>query len=365
LTPSLQKTEHCCMSGRFALLVVGVVAVCAPGVMAAAPIKGGHYRMVARLDRGMAGLPHEVAVDFIIANDGRELAAPSSVWWQLRCDSSDFQPLYGRYTPYRAVPVAADGTFLFRGRREPGFDSLTFIKGGFARGGRVAVGSLAIGGALSCAPVRLAFRAPLVGRPDRPHPGSRSVCDRVTIHYFDALDADEAYRVYDSGIGCTTAREIARQWRASRRCRRLSVGGRCWLPGATCEAVQGGTFNALVSARCMSRAHPRGATEFVHYRPCLPPNSQTGTVTMWAINLDCHTATAFPVDALNTDDKTGVGPCGRDPWTVNGRSVACAPVAGFVCRVRAADIEPDGGWHARCVQQRDGFGALELDYAND
>jgi hypothetical protein len=342
--------------------------------MAATAVKGGHFRFVAKLGPTVEDFEQVLSVNLFVANDGLSLSYPSTVDWTLVCGPGDSgvvesgpEVMFDWAYPFRPVLIGADGRFAFRGQPYPGSTGLILIEGRFERAGDVAVGRLAIGGNPKCQPIRRTFRARLVGRPNAPHRGRRSLCDRVTVGY-PIPDVDEAYRVYDRGIGCTTAREIARQWHASLSCQHLTTGAACGLHGASCTAVNGGLFNRLVSARCSARGHPHGITEFVHYRPCRPPKVSNAEISVWAINLDCHTATTFPVQALRGDpDATTGQPCGDFADYIHGRGNACAPVAGFVCRARGGGLafDPDGGWHARCVQQSNGFRAFEFDYVNN
>jgi hypothetical protein len=330
-------------------------------------VSGGHYRYHATLSGTSSSVAsNRVFLELTLANDGRELAWPSNLSFDIACGSSDLDDgaqFDDLYQARHAVQVASDGSFAWRSSPEPGSRSTIAIRGTFARGGRVAVGSMLVREDPPCRSFSLAFRALLTGRPHAPHPGRHSVCDRVTTRDEDSrTDGDEAFRVYERDIGCTAARETARVWRASPTCQRLLPGGTCELPGAVCRAVRGGGFNALVSAQCTLVAHPHGLTEFVHYQPCPKPKvPQGGDITMWAINLDCKTAAAFPIAALIGDPDRETGPCHGSIYLLEGTPMDCDPVAGFVCEARTANFEPDGGWHARCVRQRDGFAAIEID----
>jgi hypothetical protein len=343
----LAAGEHRRVLGRVAAIVVVVLAVTESAALAARPVAGGHFRFDAKVGPIVQGSRQYVSVDLVVTNDGRELATPSYVEWRLKCGAGPsgsieggFGALDGRNAPFRSVPIGADGRFSFTGDLQPGSVDLITISGAFERGGRVAFGSVVIGGDPSCRPINLPCRARLVGRPHAPHAGRHSLCDRVTIDYPEHLDADEAYRVYDRGVGCTTAREIARQWHASPTCQRLKTGDSCGLHGASCRAVKGRHFNRLVSARCRARGHPHGITELVYYKPCPGPKiGGDDSVSMWAINLDCHTATTFPVAALiGGPEQQTDPPCGDYPGIIHGRGNACTSVAGFVCRARSAAL---------------------------
>jgi hypothetical protein len=236
------------------------------------------------------------------------------------------------------------------------------VRGRFTHGGRLAEGTIVVrGGAADCPRLRMPFRAALVGRPKAPRPGRHTVCDRVVIRQVDELGGqEEAYRVYDKDTGCTAAREMARRWRASPRCQRLASGGVCQLGAARCRAVSGGRFNGLVSAQCSQPSHPRGLVELVHYEPCRPPaHNANEDITIWAVNVDCSVAAAFPVHQLIGDPEHDTGPCGAI-YFLTFISKPCTPVGGFVCRARNADFGSEAGFYAVCVEQSDGFRALVL-----
>jgi hypothetical protein len=344
--------------------LAGVLWLGASEAAAAAPVKGGHYHLVHVLGHDRSTFTtFEVEVELTLANDGRELAYPSGVSEQLKCGRNDtltdglaFDGAVD--APYRALAIKPDGRFSAHGL----FLSETRrfrLSGTFTRDGRFAVGTLVVrGGKASCPDVHLAFRAPLVGRPNAPRADRHSVCDRVTIRQLELSGNDETYRVYDKGMGCTTARQIARQWHASPTCRHLPSGGLCHLAGAACRAVTGGQFNGLVSAHCTSTAHPRGVAELVHYQPCAPPKSNNdATITMWGVNLDCAAAAAFPIDTLVGDPERATGPCGGI-YDLTFKPVTCSPVGGYACRARDANFDSEPGFYAVCVQQQDGFRAL-------
>jgi hypothetical protein len=346
------------------LVLAGLLWLCAGDALAAAPVRGGHYRFVHVLGRDTSTFTtFQVEIELTLANDGREMAYPSGVSEQLACGRNDtltdglaFDGAVD--APYRALAIGRDGHFTAHGL----FLSETRrfrLTGSFTRGGRFAVGTLTVrGGKASCPDLHLAFRAPLVGRPNAPRRDRHSVCDRVTIRQLELSGNDETYRVYDKGVGCTTARQIARQWHASPRCRHLTPGGLCHLPGAACRAVTGGQFNGLVSAHCTSMAHPRGVAELVHYQPCPPPKSNNdATITMWGVNLDCSAAAAFPIDSLVGDPERDTGPCGGI-YDLPFEAVTCTPVGGYACRARNANFDSESGFYAVCVQQQSGFRAL-------
>ena len=347
------------------LVLVGVLWLATGDAMAAVPIKGGHYHFVRTLERGKSS--SKIDLELTLANDARELAYPSGVSEQLACGRHDsfadgiaFDGAVD--APFRALPIAPTGRFSARGLFLGGARRF-HLSGTFTPGGRFAVGTLTVrGGKGSCPVVRLHFRAPLVGRPNTPHRGDRSLCDRVTIRQLAVSGNDETYRVYDKGIGCTTAREIARQWHTSPTCRRLGPGGRCNLDGATCQSVTGGQFSSLASAQCTSEAHPGGVAELVHFQPCSARTSGNGAdITMWAVNLECAAASAFPVDGLLGDPESGTGPC-RAINELSYKASACSPLGGYVCRARTVEYEGASGFYAVCVQEHDGFRALVFYY---
>ena len=353
------------MSRIVGLVLAGLLWLGAGDALAAAPINGGHYHFVRVLGHDRpTSTTLKVEVELTLANDGRELAYPSGVSEQIACGPGDtitdglaFDGAVD--APYRALAIrpsgrfSAHGLFLDETRRFR-------LAGTFTRDGRFAVGTLVVrGGKASCPTLRVAFRAPLVGRPNAPRRNRHSVCDRVTIRELESIGNDESYRVYDQGVGCTTARRIARQWHASPACRQLTPGGRCrLLGGATCQAVIGGQFNVLVSAHCTSDAHPGGVAELVHFRPCAPPTSKSGgDLIMWAVNLACPAAAVFPIDALIGDPENATGPC-RGIYEMSFKVLTCAPVGGYVCRTRSVEYDGGSGFYAVCVQQLDGFRGL-------
>lgn len=97
-----------------------------------------------------------------------------------------------------------------------------WIRGRFINRGRVAVGFLWLwycGGRVG----RIPYRARLAGTPNAPVSGKPARCDRATIRYRWRRDSDDAYELSEQGVGCTTAREIARRWHAS--CEATAVPG--------------------------------------------------------------------------------------------------------------------------------------------
>ena len=297
-------------------LLCGALWWGAGGAAAAQPVKGGHYVFFRTLGSDVLGGGHYyVGVELTLANDGHELARPSFVGENVPCgktngvvDGIELSGSGSCFAPWRSGPTAASR----RASRPHDLLDLrerTFCRRREGRGGhrghpRAQSFMSAVPAGLPCAAARPTQRAAR---------GTPLGCDRVTIREVARLGGqDEAYRVYDRGIGCTAARELARRWRASPACQRLAPRRHLPEPRRQCRAVVGGPFNGLASARCTARASPNGLAEFVHYQPCAPPNSSDAAadITMWAVNVGCATATAFPVDTLVGDAERATGPCG-------------------------------------------------------
>jgi hypothetical protein len=332
------------------------------GVAAAAPpVSGGEYRFAAKVG------VDQIALHLVLANDGREMATYSWFSADLACRGrgySDGEPLDGRWDkPWRAVQISTDGRFSFRSIPRAGDPRLVNISGRFVGDGRVATGIVDYRGAKGCPSLRRPFRATLYSRPNAAHPGRVSRCDRVRIGVIDEAGArDEAYGVYERDVGCTSARETARRWRASRACVALQAGGTCRVPGASCQAVRGGLFNVLVSARCTLASRPGGAVELVHYQPCAQApkhafDAPDALVLVWAINTDCRAVASFPLDALLGDEYSEDGPCGA--ILDLEKPVTCKPIGDYLCRARS---DGDTSFNARCVDKRDPFKAIEITF---
>jgi hypothetical protein len=341
-----------CADVQRRLLVVGVglaVALFAvPAVAhAAGPVPGGRYV-------GSVNVRHAaVRVALTLANDGLEFANDSYLSASVSCSPSvgsaeDYLLLSGN----DAVNIRRGGRFRYSER----VDGRSWVTGRFSARGHAAVGRFALRGS-GCRTIRGRFRAPLVGRPNATQPGVPSACDRVSLTYSEKFNADDAYRVFEQATGCTPAREFARRWDASRSCRALPLGGTCAVRGAVCQAIKGGRFSSLASVRCVPSNRPNGVVELVHFQPCAPNPDQR---SLWAINLACATAIAFPVQELIGDINDKNPPCGESPDTLS-RPTTCRPVAGFTCRARSVLFEPDYGFHARCINDRDPTSALEMD----
>jgi hypothetical protein len=196
----------------------------------------------------------------------------------------------------------------------------------------------------------------LNGRRKTP-PGLPSKCDPVTVAYSDTLP-NEQYRVFEDGFGCTTARVVARRWHKALACRRLRLDDTCSVGNVTCEAIAGGSFDAVASARCTAPTHPTAAIELVHRRPCRPA-SHADDISLWAINVDCQIASAFPVAKL-LPDKSDNGPCG-DLYDLT-RALTCTSVAGFTCTARPSYRSSFYEIDAQCLADQDRFEALELEW---
>ena len=113
------------------------------------------------------------------------------------------------------------------------------VHGRFIRGGRLVVGR-ATGFGIPCCRrhISVRFRARLTGTPNAARPGLPSSCDPVTIFEIPLSAGTDSYELAEQGIGCTTARRLARQWHASPECAALSTPGTtCSLGAATCERI--------------------------------------------------------------------------------------------------------------------------------
>ena len=87
---------------------------------------------------------------------------------------------------------------------------------------------------------------------------------------------------------------------------------------------------------------------------------------LWATNLDCPSATAFPVESLGLSDhaeEAETEPCPNvTSLTVNER-VTCRSVAGFTCTLRVPDFgAAASGYRGSCRQDQNPFNALHFDY---
>ena len=337
---------------RSTLLGAGVglalAAALPAGAHAARPVPGGRY----------VGTVHMRAADIRVvlrlANDGREFADDSFVESNIECpdhgaSSTLFLSTSGDIG--RAARVTTSGRFRHKERGASGFSR---VRGRFVKRGRQVVGRFDLRD-VECRRIRGRFRARLVSRREPPRRGLPAGCDRVTVAFPGRLYIDEAYRPFELGAGCTTARELARRWHASPACR----SGRCGIAGARCESVRGGHFSSLAGVSC--RLRTGAAVELVHYVPCPPPAVPELEIRLWAINLDCAVAAAFPVAELLGDDVNGTGPCGSELGFIE-RPTTCRSVGGFTCRVQPNDVDAAIVIPGRCVRDQDPVSAFEFEY---
>lgn len=332
---------------------------------AAAPIAGARYAATIATAAGSA------SVVLTLADDGRELASPSRIALREACtpteELTDVLPLDGRSTrASRSVSIGAGGRFAHRSAPVPGSRRTLVVTGAFGRGGRLATGTARLREDRPCPDMTLRFRARLAGRPDAPRPGRWTPCDRVVTGWFDFPDTvagtienvslPNTYTISDHGSGCTTARELARRFDASLRCRDLPAGGTCGVHGATCTALHGGRSSPLASARCALRGRRAADAELVHLQPCLPPATAAIAVGAWAIDADCEAATSYPFDAL-LPDAGGTGPCGA---LAAPGPFRCTQVAGFACRGRVLRAGPAPALRVTCVDTADPASTLRF-----
>jgi hypothetical protein len=328
-----------------AVVVAAVLAAGSSLAAAARPIAGARY-----VFSGAVG-GAAISVELTLANDGRELAAPSTVQLHEPCSATedlfDRFALDGRSAPAsRAVGVGPDGRFSHRVRLSPSSRRELVLVGRFAQRGRVAVGTAHVREDRPCPDADVRFRARFAGRPNARRPGRWSACDPVVTGLFDFpaagpsgivnLRLGNTYDIYDRGAGCTTAREIARRFNASVRCLAVTAGTSCAVKGATCTGTRGGGASARASAGCRLTRRASARAELVHFQPCTPPPSGSTVVRAWAVNVDCDTVTSYPVDAL-LPGAQGDGPCGG---LRSGQPFRCSPVAGFRCRGRVTGPGP-------------------------
>jgi hypothetical protein len=337
--------EGCHVERLVGLLLAVLVLGCPAPAHASKPVSGGRY--VSHVNaKGGASLD----VVLTLANDGKEFAAFSYAWatgivcgspnvttgGALSLNSDDSYQL-------RSVQVQADGSFRHR-------EGHSWIRGRFVRHGRVAIGSVILPGGGPCSRVSLKFRARLIARPNAARPGEPSRCDRVFVGDRDRNPdrIDAAYGVREQGVGCTTARELARLWHGNPLCTALVSSAACKVLGADCQTIRGGTFTAQASARCVPAAAPGGTLELVRLLPCEPLPEQSEAVELWTVNLDCETARNVPFT------KRGER-CGRlVPRT------RCERIAGYTCSLRDGDAEVPIVL-GRCVLDQDPFLAFEYE----
>jgi len=325
-----EERGHMRMAAGLVQVAVLLLASATAAAHAADPVAGGRYRDRARDDGA------RVQIVLTLANDGREFANPSYAIIEtgdcgeaIGLASDEFQPA--------ATPVRRGGRFQ-RG----------LVRGRFTRHGRLAVGTVAYPPGDGCPSAIVRFRARLTSTPNAPSPSGPSRCDRLTIRYSYRKGADDAYELSEHGIGCTAARGIARRWYASRDCAVLvGPGQTCIADGATCQRIQGGVWRPLAGVRCALREHPRRAVELVYHEACLPPRVE-GDYSLWAINLDCPSARAFPFDEL--DCVSGA----YHEW------VPCASLAGYTCSVEYIAIGAGDGYRGRCLHDQTRFHAMRF-----
>ena len=210
---------------------------------AASPAPGGRYA------GDLSGPMHcHNCVEVNLANDGRELIDPSGVNDVFRCEEGDYvlaSDWVGAYTrPWRNTPVR-------RGRfRRVDYGSFSereqVVTGRFVTT-RLLVGTIRLRGEPTCGKRRvLRFRARLVGRPNATR-GRWALCDRVLTN--EAARGRSEVEVWERAIGCTTAREAARQWRWD-RLPPVRTRSTCVANGFRCEAIETGRRDPGASARC-------------------------------------------------------------------------------------------------------------------
>ena len=192
-------------------------------------------------------------------------------------------------------------------------------------------------------------------------------CDPVIVSSNDSGDlGDGSYAAVEQGLGCTTAREFARRWNASRTCMALATGACCAITAGQCQAIAGGRFRALARARCSPPGKPTRTVELVQYRPCVAPKTHAETFRLWAINLPCQNATAFPIEELGLADDSGQdtgAACAPPPALEFGEHKTCRPLAGFTCTVTVGDFGPvTEGFRGRCSEDENPFHALRFEY---
>jgi hypothetical protein len=321
-----------------------LLAMPVPDVRADEPVAGGRYVDRSR-DHGA-----RVHIKLTLANDGKQFAVPSFAIVSTPGLTVGVGITSGN--PADEIPDAAvlpGGQFEFARYGSE-------IRGRFIRQGRLAVGRVIrryLGDRVS-----VRFRARLTGTPNAARPGKPSHCDRVTIRYDNRKRADDGYEPVEQGLGCTTARGLARAWHASAACGSLpGPGSTCTVGESVCERIVGGIWRARASVRCSIPNQPSTAAEFVYQEACRPPPYDgDGDFALWAINLDCATARSLRIDefidAPNPPCGSGWGKPAPD-W--------CTSVAGYTCGARDF-VGPVSGYNALCVQDADRFRALRLEF---
>ena len=230
-----------------------LLLIAAPGAAhASAPVPGGRY--VDRIhEQGASG-----RVNLTLANDGLEFAVPSDIRVG-RCGFLVF--LTGSGLEPEAVAVDSDGRFRTA-------DRWGAVRGRFISGGRLAVGRATGFGSPTCRRhISVRFRARLTGTPNAARPGLPSSCDPVTI--FEIPRGDDHYTLAEQGIGCTTARRLARQWHASPECAAFDYG-RCdvFVGRGDVREHRDGSLAAPRQYPMLDARAPGGAVELVYHRAC-------------------------------------------------------------------------------------------------
>ena len=335
------------------------VAVLAQPAGASQPVPGGRYLAKVHPQHGTT-----VDVDVKLANDGKEFAEVSAVWFEVGCGDDatlTHLELSDEGSSGRSAQVGRRGRF---GAEDRLGAYLVSIRGRFVARGRRMIGTAVFRDSDLCHNVRARFAARLVARPNAPSSTKPSTCDWVGVAYRAKLGFSDGYVVRELGAGCTTAREFARDWHADPICRHIVIGETCAIPGATCEAIRGGRLLKLAGARCVADGRPSSAVELVHELPCTPPRSPGSDTYATAINLDCTEVTAFSVMDMLGDYGELEGPCDTAESDV-GERVRCTPVRGFTCVARATYYDPDGYLVAlRCTRDTDPFHVfiIEVDF---
>jgi hypothetical protein len=187
--------------------------------------------------------------------------------------------------------------------------------------------------------------------------GAPSRCSRVTVADEVRLAVDDAYRVTESGVGCTLARALARRWNISPACRALAPGGVCRVRGATCYAIAGSPSALLASARCVPVGEPNSFAELTALQGCPPPpGANAKLVYAWATNVDCSFASEFPINLMLEGSSFLSPPCG------SVLPAHCSPIGGFDCSI-TDDVDVyrlGGGDRATCVSETNRHQAIEF-----
>jgi hypothetical protein len=341
--------------------VASVLGIGVPVASAGLPIAGARYAFSTTLSTG-----DWARVSLTLANDGREMAQRSHVSVIRVCAKytlADGFALDGSdNVGSHAVSIYRGGRFAHRTRVSGRIHYS--IAGSFSRRGRLAVGRVRMVRDGSCPRVDFRFRARLVGVPNAPVPGKWAACDRVISDEVSipgtngsASITERYYDMFERGAGCTTARDVARRWNATKRCVRAPVGFACAIVGATCARIDGGVADPLAGTRCRLARRPSAAVELVRFEPCQPPATNAMRAQAWAINLDCAPVTNYPVESLFPDE-LGHGPCGPLQLTA---TFTCSSIAGYSCH---GEVTRPGARYvltAQCTADADGARAFRIE----